>query len=65
MSPVPPEVPTRAFLVSHLLASSVFWATGFLFIKLSGTLDPFVVAAMRGLIGAAALALEGSQGGTT
>ncbi len=57
MSPVPPQAPTRAFLVSHLLASSVFWATGFLFIKLSGPLDPFVVAAMRGLIGAAALAL--------
>ena len=55
MSPVP--APTRAFLASHLLASSMFWATGFLFIKLSGSLDPFVIAAMRGLIGAAALAL--------
>ncbi len=52
-----PATPTRAFLVSHLLASSVFWATGFLFIKLSGNLHPFVIAAMRGLVGAAALAL--------
>ncbi|HEX2555407.1 MAG TPA: DMT family transporter [Microvirga sp.] len=54
---MPPQAPTRAFLISHLLASSVFWSTGFLFIKLSGSLDPFVLAAMRGLIGAAALAL--------
>lgn len=50
------QAPTRAFLVSHLLASSVFWATGFLFIKLSGDLNPFVIAAMRGLVGALALA---------
>lgn len=35
----------------------MFWATGFLFIKLSGDLNPFVIAALRGLIGALSLAL--------
>ncbi len=51
-----PFAPTRAFLVSHLLVCSILWATGFLFIKLAGNLNPFVIAAMRGLIGAISLA---------
>jgi drug/metabolite transporter (DMT)-like permease len=33
----------------------MLWASGFLFIKLSGSLHPLVIAAMRGLVGAAAL----------
>jgi drug/metabolite transporter (DMT)-like permease len=47
--------PTTASLVWRLLACSMLWASGFLFIKLSGTLNPFVIAAMRGLVGAVAL----------
>jgi drug/metabolite transporter (DMT)-like permease len=34
---------------------SVLWASGFLFIKLSGGLHPFVLAAMRGMVGAVSL----------
>jgi drug/metabolite transporter (DMT)-like permease len=49
--------PTRGFLASHLIACSVLWASGFLFIKLSGAVHPFAIAAMRGLVGAAALGL--------
>jgi len=52
-----PTAPTQTFLVSHLLACSMLWASGFLFIKLSDGVNPFVLAAMRGLVGAAALAL--------
>jgi drug/metabolite transporter (DMT)-like permease len=47
--------PTPFFLTSHLLACSMLWATSMLFIKLSGDISPFVIAAMRGLIGAASL----------
>lgn len=49
--------PTQGFLVSHLLACSILWASGFLFIKLTDGVSPFVLAAMRGLIGASALSL--------
>jgi drug/metabolite transporter (DMT)-like permease len=49
--------PTRAFLISHLLGCSILWATGFIFIKLAEGVNPFVIAAMRGLVGAVALAL--------
>ncbi|MGO4572199.1 DMT family transporter [Microvirga sp. 2TAF3] len=49
--------PTQGFLVSHLLVCSILWASGFLFIKLSGDINPFVIAAMRGLLGATSLAL--------
>jgi len=49
--------PTPGFIVSRLLACSILWASSFLFIKLSGDLNPFVLAAARGLIGAASLAL--------
>jgi drug/metabolite transporter (DMT)-like permease len=47
--------PTAAFLPSHLLGCSTLWASGFLFMKLAGEADPFVIAAMRGLVGAASL----------
>jgi len=49
--------PTAAFVISNLLICSFLWGSAFLFIKLSGDLNPFVLAAMRGLIGAASLAL--------
>ena len=49
--------PTPGFIVSRLLACSILWASSFLFIKLSGDLNPFVLAATRGLIGASSLAL--------
>jgi drug/metabolite transporter (DMT)-like permease len=49
--------PSTAFLVSHLIGCSLFWATGFLFIKFAGALNPFTIAAMRGLLGALALIL--------
>jgi drug/metabolite transporter (DMT)-like permease len=52
-----PLAPTPAFLVTHLLACSMLWASGFLFIKLAGVVNPFVIAAMRGLVGATTLAL--------
>jgi drug/metabolite transporter (DMT)-like permease len=49
--------PTPAFLISHLLGCSILWASGFLFIKFAAGLNPFVIAAMRGLLGALALTL--------
>ena len=49
--------PTQVFVVSNLLVCSMLWATGLLFIKLSGDINPFVIAAMRGLIGATSLVL--------
>jgi drug/metabolite transporter (DMT)-like permease len=49
--------PTPAFVLSNLLVCSFLWGSAFLFIKLSGNLNPFVLAAMRGLLGAASLAL--------
>lgn len=49
--------PTQLFLISNLLVCSILWATGMLFIKLSGDINPFVLAAMRGLIGASSLVL--------
>lgn len=49
--------PTQAFVVTNLLACSLLWSSSFLFIKLSGGVNPFALAAMRGLVGAAALAL--------
>ncbi|HEX2136842.1 MAG TPA: DMT family transporter [Microvirga sp.] len=51
-----PPAPTPAFLATHLLGCSMLWASGFLFIKLAGAVDPFVIAAMRGLLGATSLA---------
>jgi drug/metabolite transporter (DMT)-like permease len=52
-----PAAPTPTFLVTNLLVCSMLWSTSFLFIKLSGDINPFVLAAMRGLIGASALLL--------
>ena len=52
-----PPAPTAAFVISNLLICSFLWGSSFLLVKLSGNLNPFVLAAMRGLIGAASLAL--------
>ncbi len=52
-----PAAPTTVFLAANLIACSMLWSTAFLFIKLSGDVNPFVLAAVRGLIGASALAL--------
>jgi drug/metabolite transporter (DMT)-like permease len=52
-----PPAPTPGFLIASLLACSMLWASGFLFVKLSGAMNPFALAAMRGLIGATALAV--------
>lgn len=52
-----PTAPTPGFIVSNLLVCSFLWATGFLFIKLSGDVNPFALAAMRGLVGAGSLIL--------
>jgi drug/metabolite transporter (DMT)-like permease len=52
-----PAAPTPVFMATNLLVCSMLWSTSFLFIKLSGNINPFVLAAMRGLIGASALAL--------
>jgi drug/metabolite transporter (DMT)-like permease len=49
--------PTPAFMASHLLGCSILWASGFIFIKLGGEVNPFVIAAVRGLLGAATLAI--------
>lgn len=59
MSPHPVEAssaPTPTFILSHLFACSFLWGSAFLFVKLSGNLNPFVLASMRGVIGAASLA---------
>lgn len=50
-----PAAPTPVFLAANLLVCSMLWSTSFLFIKLSGDINPFVLAAMRGLIGASVL----------
>ncbi|EIM25075.1 DMT family transporter [Microvirga lotononidis] len=52
-----PAAPTPAFMATNLLVCSMLWSTSFLFIKLSGSINPFVLASIRGLIGASALAL--------
>jgi drug/metabolite transporter (DMT)-like permease len=52
-----PAAPTPGFMAANLLACSMLWSTSFLFIKLSGDVNPFVLAAMRGLVGASALVL--------
>jgi drug/metabolite transporter (DMT)-like permease len=51
------QAPTPAFVLSNLLACSFLWGSSFLLVKLSGNLNPFVLAAMRGLIGALSLSL--------
>ncbi len=52
-----PAAPTPVFMATNLLVCSMLWSTSFLFIKLSGNINPFVLASIRGLIGASALAL--------
>lgn len=52
-----PAAPTPVFMAVNLLVCSMLWSTSFLFIKLSGDVNPFVLAAARGLIGASALLL--------
>ncbi|MBM1173976.1 DMT family transporter [Microvirga arabica] len=52
-----PAAPTPVFMATNLLVCSMLWSTSFLFIKLSGDVNPFVLASIRGLIGASALAL--------
>jgi drug/metabolite transporter (DMT)-like permease len=52
-----PLAPTPSFLASHLLGCSILWASGFLFMKLAGAVNPFVTASVRGLLGALTLAL--------
>jgi len=52
-----PAAPTPVFMAVNLLVCSMLWSTSFLFIKLSGDINPFVLASIRGLIGASALAL--------
>jgi drug/metabolite transporter (DMT)-like permease len=51
---VPPL--SNASLIGRLLACSLLWSSGFLFMKLAGGVHPFVVAASRA--GVAALALS-------
>ena len=51
-----PAAPTPVFLAANLLVCSMLWSSSFLFIKLSGDVNPFVLAAMRGLVGASAIA---------
>ncbi|HZH09165.1 MAG TPA: DMT family transporter [Microvirga sp.] len=50
------SAPTPAFVLSNLLICSFLWGSAFLFVKLSGDLNPFVLASMRGVIGGATLA---------
>jgi drug/metabolite transporter (DMT)-like permease len=56
-SPVAAD-PSRSFIAVHLIVSSLFWGSSFLFVKLmSGEVSPFAIAAGRGLFGALSLAL--------
>ena len=56
--PVPAvPAPTAAFVISNLLICSFLWGSALVLVKLSGNLNPFVLAAMRGLIGAMSLSL--------
>ncbi|WP_114943327.1 DMT family transporter [Microvirga calopogonii] len=52
-----PSAPTAAFVASNLLICSFLWGSSLVLVKLSGNLNPFVLAATRGLIGTASLAL--------
>lgn len=49
--------PTPTFVVPHLLGCSILWASGYLFVKLSEPVNPFAIAAIRGLLAALALVL--------
>lgn len=54
---VPQPELTRAALVTKLLACSMLWSSGFLFMKLAGSASPWVLAASRASIAASVLAL--------
>lgn len=55
---LPALEPSRGFIAVNLLVCSFFWGSSYLFIKLmSGQVSPFAIAAGRGLLGAASLAL--------
>ncbi|PSC05003.1 hypothetical protein SLNSH_11190 [Alsobacter soli] len=51
-----PSAPSSATVIGRLLACSLLWSSGFLFMKLVGTTHPFVTAASRAAIAALALA---------
>ncbi|CAH1664570.1 Permease of the drug/metabolite transporter (DMT) superfamily [Hyphomicrobiales bacterium] len=54
----PPQEPSRSFIAVNLLTCSLLWGSSYLFIKLmSGQVPALAIAAGRGLLGAAALAL--------
>jgi drug/metabolite transporter (DMT)-like permease len=54
----PAADPGRGFIAANLLICSFFWGSSYLFIKLmSGQVSPYAIAAGRGLLGAASLAL--------
>jgi drug/metabolite transporter (DMT)-like permease len=56
--PVSPTGPSKAFIVGNLAACSLLWGSSYLFIKLmAGEVSPWAIAAGRGLLGAATLAL--------
>ncbi len=56
--PSGPVGPSKAFIVGNLAACSFFWGCSYLFIKLmAGEVAPWAIAACRGLLGAATLAL--------
>ncbi|SFC69658.1 Permease of the drug/metabolite transporter (DMT) superfamily [Bosea sp. CRIB-10] len=53
-----PVGPSKAFIVGNLAACSFLWGSSYLFIKLmAGEVTPWAIAAGRGLLGAATLAL--------
>ncbi|MEI5665516.1 DMT family transporter [Bosea sp. CCNWLW174] len=50
--------PSKSFIVGNLAACSLLWGSSYLFIKLmAGDVAPWAIAACRGLLGAATLAL--------
>jgi drug/metabolite transporter (DMT)-like permease len=54
----PSQEPSRSFIAVNLLICSLLWGSSYLFIKLmSGQVPALAIAAGRGLLGAAALAL--------
>jgi drug/metabolite transporter (DMT)-like permease len=52
----PPSL-SRADYAARLLACSLLWASGFLFMKLAGTVHPLVIAASRAVVASGLLAL--------
>jgi drug/metabolite transporter (DMT)-like permease len=51
-------IASPAYIATHLLACSILWASGFVFLKMTaGAMSPIAIAAARGFIAALALAL--------